>query len=546
MSLQTTLTWSTANAASASISGIGAVALSGSLLVDITSSPETFTITATNCIGVSVQNNVVVTVAAPTIDGTFTASPSPITPCNPSAVTLAWAVSYDNATELRITDDHGNTWYEGTDSTGTVLTYPLDTTVFTLSAVGPFGTADLTATVTFAQSGRFARPNVNGDVSMYGSLASGMYLSKYVAGSYQYDPDTADYGHTLNGTRNIHILDPIQPQVPGFYITDFNGNRSLAAGDTVLYPTAAECQSANASAIAPYYHVGGDIGIYLNDWPYFDNQADTVSPVWALCGPFNATLTGGATISLGASCTIAWTTAGPITADSISIDQGVGPVATSGSTAVSPTVTTTYTITATYGGFPVTATAVVYVVTPGAVNGLTGWGTCGGNAHFDWLESENATGYIVGYRLGEAGAFTQIATPMIPSYDGAPLTYNDAYQYRFQATDSQGNIGPSSYMTLTVSSVPSAPSLLAAMAYNSRVALAWAASVNARRYLVYRDGVYLATTATNSYSDTTAVNGTSYSYMVSAANDCGESAHTGTANATPLFKYQVWTTTPGP
>ncbi|MGE0359498.1 MAG: Ig-like domain-containing protein [Vicinamibacterales bacterium] len=78
--------------------------------------------------------------------------------------------------------------------------------------------------------------------------------------------------------------------------------------------------------------------------------------------PPAATLTAApATIAPGGSATLSWTTAD---AASVAVTPGVGPVAATGATDVSPTVTTTYTLTATNGGGTTTRTAVVTVQAP--------------------------------------------------------------------------------------------------------------------------------------------------------------------------------------
>lgn len=64
------------------------------------------------------------------------------------------------------------------------------------------------------------------------------------------------------------------------------------------------------------------------------------------------------TITAGASATLSWTTSG---ASSVSIDQGIGAVAASGSRSVAPGTTTTYTLSATNTAGTVVSTAVVTV-----------------------------------------------------------------------------------------------------------------------------------------------------------------------------------------
>ena len=87
---------------------------------------------------------------------------------------------------------------------------------------------------------------------------------------------------------------------------------------------------------------------------------------------------------------------------------------------------------------------------------------------------------------------------------------------------------------------PAAPSGLTATAGNAQVTLSWNASSGATSYHVKRGtasgGPYttLSSPTTNSYTDTTASNGTPYYYVVSAVNTNGESGNSGQATATPV------------
>lgn len=86
---------------------------------------------------------------------------------------------------------------------------------------------------------------------------------------------------------------------------------------------------------------------------------------------------------------------------------------------------------------------------------------------------------------------------------------------------------------------PAAPTGLSATAGNAQVALAWTGSSGATSYTVKRGttsgGPYaaLAGTAATSYTDTSAGNGTTWHYVVSASNAAGESANSNQASATP-------------
>jgi predicted phage tail protein len=93
--------------------------------------------------------------------------------------------------------------------------------------------------------------------------------------------------------------------------------------------------------------------------------------------------------------------------------------------------------------------------------------------------------------------------------------------------------------------VPSAPTGLAATAGNAQVALVWTAPGSnggsaISGYNVYRgtsagaETFLAATGSTPAYADTTAVNGTTYYYVVRAVNAVGESPASNEASATPV------------
>lgn len=109
-----------------------------------------------------------------------------------------------------------------------------------------------------------------------------------------------------------------------------------------------------------------------------------------------------------------------------------------------------------------------------------------------------------------------------------------------------GGAGGSASPTSAAAGAPSSPSVvtsapagLTATAANGSVALAWTASSGATGYNVKRSttsgGPYtqIASPTTNSYTDSTASNGTTYYYVVSALDSAGESAASAQATATP-------------
>ncbi len=93
----------------------------------------------------------------------------------------------------------------------------------------------------------------------------------------------------------------------------------------------------------------------------------------------------------------------------------------------------------------------------------------------------------------------------------------------------------------TVPSVYNPPQNLAATAGNGVVHLTWQAPVSGSPtgYKVFRNSVYLTTATGLSYDDNAVVNGTTYSYYLTAVYSGGESDPTSTVQATPISYISV-------
>src|SRR5262249_13113461 len=109
-----------------------------------------------------------------------------------------------------------------------------------------------------------------------------------------------------------------------------------------------------------------------------------------------------------------------------------------------------------------------------------------------------------------------------------------------QFIDSAGSVRDTFAIVKSAAVPPPAPTGLTAAPGNNRVDLSWNASSGATSYNVKRatvsGGPYtpIATgVTTTSYADTTAVNGTTCYYVVSAVNASGESGDSNQASATP-------------
>jgi len=135
-----TLTWTTQNAETASISPYGSVALNGSVSVSPTKT-TTYTLTATGRkANLVVRKSVTITVAALTVS--FTVSDSTTTAGDPT--TLSWTTT--NATQTSIDNGIGIVALNGTQ----VVT-PTTSTTYTLTVSGPAGTTTRSVTVTVSQ-----------------------------------------------------------------------------------------------------------------------------------------------------------------------------------------------------------------------------------------------------------------------------------------------------------------------------------------------------------------------------------------------------------
>ncbi len=189
----------------------------------------------------------------------------------------------------------------------------------------------------------------------------------------------------------------------------------------------------------------------------------------------------------------------------------------------------------------VSATPKAASTPPGAPTGLT---ASGGNTQvrLSWNASVGATSYHL-KRSTSSGAETQISAPTSTSYTDTGLTNGTKYYYVVVAANSGGDSTNSAEVSATptaASTPPGAPTGLSATGGNAQVRLSWSASAGAASYNVKRSttngGPYstaVASPATTSYTDTSVTNGTTYYYVVSAANTVGQSANSAQASAAP-------------
>jgi fibronectin type 3 domain-containing protein len=186
--------------------------------------------------------------------------------------------------------------------------------------------------------------------------------------------------------------------------------------------------------------------------------------------------------------------------------------------------------------------AVGVLVQPAPPPAPTGLSAVPGNAQVtvNWGASAGATGYIVYRATNTSGPFSAIASVSSTSFTNTGLINGTTYFYSVSATNAFGQSALSAYIGATPQAgTPAAPTGLTATPGNARVTLNWNTSSGATSYRVKRatvsGGPYsnIATNTTTTYTNTGLANGTTYFFVVSAANASGESANSSQVSATP-------------
>jgi RHS repeat-associated protein len=196
--------------------------------------------------------------------------------------TLTWAS--ENADTCSIEPDIGVV-----DLTGLTTVSPPETTTYTITAIGPLGTVTDSVTVTVT----YPAPSV----------------------SISANPESIQIGHTATLTWDSTYADSCVID-QGIGSVDVTGSTTVSPTDTITYTITATGPGGSAT------------------------ESVTVTVVYPPTVSMNA---DPEVIQIGDTTTLRWHSEN---ADMCEIDQGVGTVDLSGSTTVSPTETTTYTITA--------------------------------------------------------------------------------------------------------------------------------------------------------------------------------------------------------
>ncbi len=144
-----------------------------------------------------------------------------------------------------------------------------------------------------------------------------------------------------------------------------------------------------------------------------------------------------------------------------------------------------------------------------------------------------AAGYTIAdtYYTVDNGSQQTYSSPFTVSGDGS-------HTITFYSVDNSGVQESDNRQAFTIESGLSAPTtLIAPTPTNQAPSLTWTAVTNATSYNIYRNGVNIGSSTTNSFTDTTLPSDGTYSYYVTAVNASGESSPSNTisvlADTTP-------------
>jgi hypothetical protein len=299
-----TLTWTSTNASSCTIvPGIGAVSPSGSITVSPTAT-TTYTITANGPGGTATSSAIVTVTSAPPPAPTVSISANPASIQGGESATLTWTST--NATSCTIDQGIGTV-----NTSGSTTVSPSSTTTYTIIATGPGGTATSSATVTVTPP---TTPPPTVSISA--------------------NPTNISYGESATLTWSSTNAKTVTID-HGIGTVAASGSTTVAPQETTTYTITAinDSGTANASVTITVTNPGPTVSISANPQ----------------------------TITQGESATLSWTSTNAATAV---IDQGIGSVPVSGSLAITPSQTLTYTITVQGPGGTAQASVQVTVVTP--------------------------------------------------------------------------------------------------------------------------------------------------------------------------------------
>ena len=478
----TTLSWSVSGATTVSIdNGVGDVSNLTATLVS-PNQTTTYTLTARNSGGaVTAQTTVVVSTA-------FDTQP-PTTPTIISAtaksgteVDLIWTASTDNVGvagyqvirngSIVATVPGGTVSYaDTTTSAGTAYTY----FVRAFDAAGNYSGTSNGATVTTPSVP--AGGNCPGPAT--GLFTGCYYRSLDLSGNPTVvrSDSQINFDWWNNGPPDRSLANGFSVRWQGNFTFDAgtytftaltsDGMRVYIDGNLVLdrwrdqptymYVVRPTLSQGNHLITVEYYSRSGG-GTANLSW---QNNSPSVQP--PAINSFTAT---PATITAGQSAILSWSVSG---ASTVSIDNGVGDVSNATSRAVSPSQTTTYTLTATGSGGSVTSRTTITVSTfvtqpPTAPSIISAIAKSATEVDLAWTAS---TG-VAGYQIIRNGSVIGTVSGGTIAYADTSASGNTVYTYFVKAFDAAGNYSaPSNGAQVTTPAAPPVSGTCPAPATNS-------------------------------------------------------------------------------
>lgn len=317
-----TLLWNVTGATSVTIDqGIGTVPVAGTRVVSPASS-TVYTLVASNNAG-SVSRAIAITVNRPELVASFELSPTTIT--TGGSATLRWNVT--GATSVTIDQGIGDV-----PASGTRLVSPTATTTYNLAASGATGAVNKSVILTVESPPIIADFSVRPDAIIRGAMAT-LQWKVTGADSIRIEPNVGDVAAI--GSRAV------APQVSTTYTLT-----AQSVCCTVSKTVAVEVGSRYYPE-TNYYTYYPDSDYYRYYRSYSVPGYYPITRPYSPYGPpvVNLFVVSPGVMNYGEWATLSWNVTG---ARSVSINQGIGEVAATGSVIVSPTAeTTTFTLTAT-------------------------------------------------------------------------------------------------------------------------------------------------------------------------------------------------------
>lgn len=203
----------------------------------------------------------------------------------------------------------------------------------------------------------------------------------------------------------------------------------------------------------------------------------------------------------------------------------------------------------------VTPSAFGQPTVSGTPTGLTATASSATSVSLSWTAATDVGGPgLAGYKVYRNGSLLASTTGASPTYVDSTASCNVTYSYTVASYDTATPPDVSAQSTAAsvatpIGLPPSVPTGLAASSVgSSQVVLTWSASsdpcgVSVGGYRIYRNGTQVGTSATTSYTDTSVIGASTYSYTVAAydsSSAANASAQSSALNVTTLAQpYQI-------